>query len=62
MISIEKISIVIPVLNEEESIEKLYFEIVEALQEFNNKEIIFIDDGSEDESNKIIKEIINVMY
>ena len=52
------ISIVIPLLNEEESIPELYAWITQVMQQ--NKyayEIIFIDDGSTDNSWKIIKEI-----
>ncbi len=52
------ISIVIPLLNEEESIPELYAWITQVMQQ--NKyayEIIFIDDGSTDDSWKIIKEI-----
>ena len=39
------ISIVIPVLNEEDSIQPLYTQIVSNLESFN-KEIIFVNDGS----------------
>ena len=52
------ISIVIPLLNEEESIPELHAWITQVMQQ--NKyayEIIFIDDGSTDNSWKIIKEI-----
>jgi len=53
-----KISYVIPVLNEEESLQQLYSEIVQ----FNpspDYEIIFIDDGSNDNSYKILCNIAN---
>ena len=52
-----KISVVIPVYNEKDSINQLYNEIVSSL---NNKdyEIIFIDDGSTDGSSEIVQELI----
>ncbi|MBC8213145.1 MAG: glycosyltransferase family 2 protein [Candidatus Marinimicrobia bacterium] len=52
------ISIVIPVLDEEGSIKELYNEICNALQNFSKWEIIFVDDGSKDNSVKIINELI----
>ena len=51
-----KISFVIPVFNEEESLVILYREILENLNN-NSYEIIFIDDGSFDKSYEIIKNI-----
>jgi len=57
----KNISIVIPVYNEELSIKPLYLELKQVLFEnFNKYEIIFINDGSTDDSVKIIKkEILN---
>ena len=51
------ISIVIPVLNEEDSLEIFYRETSNALQGFPEWEIIFIDDGSDDDSNKILRRL-----
>jgi len=51
------ISIVVPVLNEEGSLEIFYRETSSALQGFPEWEIIFIDDGSDDDSNKIIRRL-----
>ncbi len=51
------ISIVIPVLNEEGSLEIFYRETSNALQGFSEWEIIFIDDGSDDDSNNIIRRL-----
>ena len=54
-----QISIVIPLLNEEKNLEKLYKELLIILQELNKSyEIIFIDDGSKDNSFEIIKQLI----
>ena len=54
----KNISIIIPVYNEELSLEKLYLEVKETIdQKFNNHEIIFINDGSTDASSNIIKKI-----
>ena len=50
-----KISIVIPVFNEEESIRELYSQIKDSLKEKSEYEIIFIDDGSSDNSKKKYK-------
>ena len=52
------ISIVIPLLNEEESLKELYDWIAEVMQ--SNRylyEIIFIDDGSTDASWKVIENL-----
>ena len=51
------ISIIIPVYNEEESIEELYSELLKNLKNYDF-EIIFINDGSFDNSLNIIKNII----
>ncbi len=53
-----KVSIVIPLLNEEESINPLANEIRKALKLIDTSyEVIFIDDGSSDNSLKNLKEI-----
>lgn len=55
---IKKISIVIPVYNEEENIQNLYQELKAVLDNLNkNYEIIFVDDGSKDHSLPILKKI-----
>jgi len=51
-----QISIVIPVLNEEQSLLLLYDEIVEHTKEYEY-EIIFVDDGSVDNSFEVLKSI-----
>ncbi len=63
--SIQKISVVIPVFNEEETIELLYKELTAVLEMTNKKyEIIYVDDCSQDNSlnvlNKIFKKDENV--
>ena len=52
-----KISIVIPVFNEKDSINQLYNEIVNSLN-IRDYEIIFIDDGSTDGSSEKVQELI----
>jgi len=52
-----KVSVIIPVYNEVESINELYKQLTKALQEFSRYEIIFIDDGSSDGSVETIKKI-----
>lgn len=55
-----QISIVIPLLNEEESLPELYNWIVSVMQSNSySYEIIFIDDGSTDDSWQTIKELSN---
>jgi glycosyltransferase involved in cell wall biosynthesis len=51
-------SIVIPLYNEEENIGPLYSRIVAAMVELSgNYEIVFVDDGSRDQTFKILSEI-----
>ena len=52
------ISIVIPVLNEEESLDKLYKKVLESLVSYSSWEIIFVDDGSYDNSFNVIRNIV----
>ena len=55
---IKKISVVIPLLNEEESLKLLYNSIKKAIAPYSlDYEIIFIDDGSTDNSLQIIKQL-----
>ncbi|MCX6250440.1 MAG: glycosyltransferase family 2 protein [Bacteroidetes bacterium] len=52
------LSIVIPLLNEQTNIEKLYTELLTALDPLTDSyEIIFVDDGSKDNSLYLIKEL-----
>ena len=53
------VSVIIPVYNEAESINDLYSEIILGLNN-NNVEIIFIDDGSTDNSVGIIRKIVEI--
>ena len=57
MLRNQKISIVVPIFNEEDSIQSLYDQINLELKDFD-KEIIFINDGSTDNSKKYISNII----
>lgn len=49
------ISIVVPVYNEENNLKILLKEIQNSTEEFNNKEIIFINDCSTDKSYEVLK-------
>ena len=57
-ISFKKVSIVIPLLNEEESLKPLYNAILRNVKALSSDyEIMFVDDGSTDNSLNTIKEI-----
>ena len=51
------LSIVIPIRNEEGNIEQLYAEIVDALADAFDFEIVFVDDGSSDRSPAILRRL-----
>lgn len=56
--SFKKVSIVVPLFNEEESLRPLYNEIRKHLRTISSDyEIIFVDDGSTDKSLNVIKEL-----
>jgi len=60
-VSFRKVSIVVPLLNEEESLRPLYNEIKKSLKVIpSDHEIIFVDDGSTDKSLNIIKELARI--
>ena len=53
-----KLSIIVPMYNEEESVKILHQRILESIKALYDYEIIFIDDGSKDKSVQMVKEII----
>lgn len=53
-----KVSVIIPVYNAEKNISKCLDSIIR--QTYNNLEIICVNDGSKDNSEKIIKEYVNI--
>ena len=55
---IKNFSIIIPIFNESENIVNLYIELNKVLSNYNNFEIIFVNDGSTDDSKKKL-EILN---
>ncbi|MBI9073594.1 MAG: glycosyltransferase family 2 protein [Melioribacteraceae bacterium] len=56
----KKVSVLVPLLNEEESLRPLLIEIKKAFENINSEmEIYFVDDGSTDKSLAIIKEFAN---
>ncbi len=54
-----KLSIIIPAFNEESTIEKVIKRVNNALVLNYEKEIIVVDDGSTDKTNKILKNLKN---
>jgi len=56
--SFKKITVIVPLYNEEESLRPLYFEVKKSLRSLTcEHEIIFADDGSADKSLAIIKDL-----
>ena len=56
--TIEKISLIIPVYNEEENLRDLYLEVTKALAGLDRAwEMVLVDDGSSDASLSIIREL-----
>ena len=51
------ISIIIPVYNEEESLEKLFKELLDSMSPFLDWEVIFVNDGSNDGSDMILEKL-----
>ena len=59
--SFKKVSILVPLLNEEESLKPLYNEIKKSVKTLScDHEIFFMDDGSTDKSLDIIKELARI--
>jgi glycosyltransferase involved in cell wall biosynthesis len=60
-LSFKKVSIVVPLYNEEESLRPLYSEIKKSLKSIQcEHEILFIDDGSSDKSLNVIKDLARI--
>ena len=55
-----KVSVIIPVFNEVESIKELYAQLKKGLEEYTPYEIIFVDDGSSDGSVETIKKLSEI--
>ena len=51
------LSVVVPVYNEYENIPLLYDEVVKALKDINDWELILVNDGSKDNSLEALKEL-----
>jgi glycosyltransferase involved in cell wall biosynthesis len=52
-----EVSVVIPLLNEEDNIRALYGQLTQALDGVHNYEMIFVDDGSTDTSFRVLSEL-----
>jgi len=51
------ISVVVPVFNEQESLEKFYSVLISSLGKLGSYEIVFVDDGSTDSSLDLLKKL-----
>ena len=61
----DKVSVVIPIFNEEKYIEKLVYSISKQDYDFDKVEIIFVDGNSSDNTIKLLKQVIestNINY
>jgi len=57
------LSIVLPVHNEEDNLERLYDEIMHVMTEYMyDYEIVFVDDGSNDGSSEVLKTLVEKNY
>ena len=57
------ISIVVPCFNEQEALPIFYKEALPYFDKINaNYEVIFVDDGSKDQTAKIMKELSNILF
>ncbi len=62
VISLVELSVIIPVMNEEENVEPLHTELSEVLNTMKiSYEIIYIDDGSTDKTVEILKTLQNIV-
>ncbi len=57
IIKIPSISVVIPLLNESENIDELYESLNKVIKSYPNREVLFIDDGSTDNTFEILKDL-----
>ncbi len=55
----ESISVIIPTYNEKDSLVHLIKSLKRVLQDYQNWEVLFIDDGSTDDSIELLTEIVN---
>ena len=56
-----KLSVIIPVYNEEKTLKDFYKVITEELKKIKY-ELIFVNDGSSDESLRVLKELLNPLF
>lgn len=57
MFQMKQLSVVIPVYNEEGNIPELYRRLTKTLKKFSSYELIFVNDGSKDDSFKVLENL-----
>ena len=56
----QKISVIVPVYNEEKAIKETVLDIKKSLTKIKNYEIIVVDDGSKDKTYSVLKKISGI--
>ncbi len=51
-----KISVIIPMYNEEDNVLRTFVEVNNVMKDYNDYEIVVVDDGSEDDTFRLAKE------
>ncbi len=52
-----KISVIIPMYNEEDNVLRTLIEVNSVMKDFEDYEILVVDDGSEDETYRLAEEV-----
>lgn len=53
-------SIVVPFHNEEDNLPELYRRLTRVMESLNDYELVFVDDGSDDRTHQLLREICDL--